>query len=472
MIRPARVRRLPSALTGGGAARAHREEATYKEHHMANNTQQSIAKSISAGDNGLVTADMLVSYLQSYQPLASGTLDLDVTSVNIRCNGKNVISTDSSGNVTVGSTTGTNIKGRSVQINGSASVGIYAPSVRAEGGNYLALISGDRLYTNAVDSDIHSSQLGLHGGNGISMAAQSISATSYRSPLSLYSGSAVNLEASSIGMHTWSSIGLYCEGDFMLSTRGRLQVESGERMRIQSTQLELLGTDSVWLHAHNSQVNIDAGDAITLQSGRVSTSASQVNCFASGAYDVSSDYMSIGASQLYLWGGHDMYLGGRDMTIHSNQGIKIDGGGLNAEVSGLSLYSEGDAQLIGSHNLWLNGRVGVDLESPRMNVSGRRVLSLSSDTIEQNAARVDIKATQIAIGGTFDDRASQITLYADNIDELARYSFNLQSENYISITPSQLSIYAGDGISMETGQTMKLRAGKIVMEATEISQYR
>lgn len=138
-----------------------------------------LAQSISATDEGLVTSKMLVEYLnsQQIQPFASGGMDLDLESINLRCNGRNVLRADSTGLVAIGSPAGhIEMKGANVYLNTGSDVSLYV------GGRFVQHSEGEMQLSSPTLVTLHSgadvrveggrvdingqSNLVIHGGPG------------------------------------------------------------------------------------------------------------------------------------------------------------------------------------------------------------------------------------------------------------------------------------------------------------------
>lgn len=88
---------------------------------MENKQELKVARSISPTDTGFVTADMLYEYLAANSSnITGGAVTWDVDSINLRCNGRSVLSATSSGGVTLGAaTTTTNVLGNKLKAAGT-----------------------------------------------------------------------------------------------------------------------------------------------------------------------------------------------------------------------------------------------------------------------------------------------------------------------------------------------------------------
>lgn len=212
---------------------------------MTNESKQTLAaQSISPADEGFVTARMLHEYMQSIQPQAGAPINWDVTSVNIKCNGKNVVSADGQGNISFGNP--------------------YDNATLR--GNDLAITGGN--------IDTRATGLALYGYGTLDMGA-------YRAlgikadTIDIIAEGRLYEEGTQIELHGWGDVkldagvnaGITAASNIMNSARGRIGMD-GSRVWINSSGDLNLTALAIYNSAHNLYQS--ASDDLELHGNRVS----------------------------------------------------------------------------------------------------------------------------------------------------------------------------------------------------------
>lgn len=283
-----------------------------------------LAQSVSATDDGLVTAKMLVEYLnsQQVQPFASGTMDLDLASINLRCNGRSVLKADSNGLVSIGSPT--------------SHIDMQGSTVYMKTDSDIAMFVGGQLYQSA-DHGISTrsiSEISIYGttvnvtGTWRANITAPVVDVNGQTNLVLHGGRQSSINADDdMMLVSGKCVYLYGPVGSMVMDYQGTNIQAGTTLRATGETIRINAHSEVAVQGNTAR--LDGHSIVTVKGDIASLQGSQVGVYSPTGYISASEYGMLirDPKELYL-------LGPENSLVMDKQGLKmthINGNILNAK---------------------------------------------------------------------------------------------------------------------------------------------
>lgn len=370
------------------------------------------ARTMSPEDPGYVTPSMLAAYLETYSnSITGGAVDWNVDSINIRCNGRNVLSASSAGIMTLGATTGTTyVKGNKIDLNGTASLKATARDTSIHGEDRLAVTSWGTLSTHGSQYDLSSTKMTIYGDNMETTMTGQLKQKAY------------NVSASA------SILSLYGHQGFELTT--------GEESwgKIKASLLDIHAGTAIYLDApHSIRVKTNA---LHNEIRYIDTHASQIKTWT---------------TEMQTWANNTVGLDCADMLVEADR-VGITG------ASFVSLCSPDGTVMAEGTQISLHSMGVLDMRGEQVWANSRDYLGLTSDnTAKFGASRVEVYGKQ------------HVNVHGDNsVDVRAKGNLNLNAAR-IATDSTEMSVFGGRvDVEGESYLALKSPEGTVMAEGTQI----
>lgn len=248
---------------------------TPQHHNIMDINTLKVAEAISPTDTGFVTADMLYEFMAANSnTITGGTVTWDVDKIDIRCKGKNILSTDAIGDLMIGNLQdSTYIRGNSLRTNsnsrvvihsgdfielksrwttveGTSTLNLYGPTMDVYGSSKVTVRSLGTCKVTGKHVDVEGA-----GGN-IGMTALAIKG--YAPNVNLKSGTQMNITSE----------------QYMDFFAGRPATNTAGYLRLESTGN--IGMTSVGIHTYSPSMSLHAED-MSLVSKRIDMQATEIS---------------------------------------------------------------------------------------------------------------------------------------------------------------------------------------------------
>lgn len=275
------------------------------KHHttMADSiTTITTARSISPDDDGYVTAKMLHSYMETFSNIISGgTVDWNVDAINIRCNGRNVLSASSTGNVTLGGAVGTtrvtgntlDLEGRyGFKLYGNGEGSIVAPYLSVRGDSSVVVHSEGFATMTAYNVSLYGGRGGLRfdesvyvrGESEVTLHSPSSNVNIEGRKVTLKSVGILDLDGGTTNIKGASVIAIKSDGKLSATARGNIQMDAGANMHlngvtkltIHATKVDVYGTETVDIGTWNSPISITTPAELNMTARSITMRATDI----------------------------------------------------------------------------------------------------------------------------------------------------------------------------------------------------
>lgn len=254
-----------------------------------NITQIPTARSISTEDNGYVTANMLAEYMQTFSnTITGGAVTWDVDSINIRCKGKNVLSVNSAGKVTLADsmTPTTELKGNHIDINGGLSTVV---------GGGVTYLTGGSIQTDATELAIYGGIIDVKGSTRLSLYGFGANFTGVdmyikgQSNVVLAANGYIDLNANDVNVRsqnhnvnvtnakTTAQSNVTMHGGFVnLSAKHNMTLDATTKLALHGTVIDIYAAQTVDIGSYNSPISIATRDQLNLTARRIEMRATDI----------------------------------------------------------------------------------------------------------------------------------------------------------------------------------------------------
>lgn len=296
---------------------------------MINNNAVYVASEVVSGDPGLVTASLLHDYMENFkQSLATSPIDWDVPSLNIKCNGKNILKTD--------------YDGESINLgHNSSSFYLDANVMQINANSQITLYGGYEVKADAASVRLSASQeLELYGSSSAKITAGT-NIKLYSIGLTHNDNTIGNAEP---GVIDWDleSLNIRCKGQNIISSSG-YNLVLGDRNSY--AYIQFSGGTEITVYGGGLSLG---GHEINMSASRIAMHADVISPGGIGENPTSIDWnldslnikcggrnvISAVGSDIITFGnvGVGTTVKGSNMNIETPSTIKLKGDKINAEA--------------------------------------------------------------------------------------------------------------------------------------------